>query len=367
MMLNKLKRLAILCTTLIAACIVISSVVFGITGCDSPPAITTSGNAITEPETTGKGDTQSTTGDNTTDNVYNTTGPEAVTTEAPQTLPPATTRAPETTRPAATTARPAMTTARPAVTTKAPETTRVPAVTTNVPETTRVPDVTTAPAESTGTDNPPAERPVVTQYPVAYSERVGDEWFSDAVFIGDSRTQGLQLWGDIKTATYYAYQGLNVYTATTNAFINENGQYLTIAQAIARHPEFKKIYVCLGVNEYWMAESSYKSYYTTLIDSIMAANPSAAIYIYAVSPLVDGITHSENGLNNTKMAKFNQIAKELAISRGIYYIDADAPFTKQDSTGQYRPFLDWSESSDGVHLNSYGLSKLTEYLRTHTK
>ncbi len=138
---------------------------------------------------------------------------------------------------------------------------------------------------------------------------------------------------------------------------------MTIIQAIGRHKELKKIYICLGVNEYWMAEGTYRANYEVLIDGIMAANSSAAVYIYAITPLFDGLANSGSGLNNDKMDRFNQIGKEIAISRGIYYIDAAEPFTKCDG----RRYLDYSESDDGIHLNPNGVLKLTEYLRTHTK
>lgn len=407
----KAKKISILCSTLTASCAVILAVVLSVTGCQSLPSEDVFGKSTLPPASsaaTSEGGTSINTvytvpddttagSPNTTNTADSTKGPENETTSQrvtettgiPQTLPPQTvvitvpvTTSPETTGPAVTVFIPETTatpeTKGPVTTeTMSPETTNIPAntdppVNTDIPGTTDTPEtidpaVTTEPVETTGPSTQPAGRPVVYQYPVAYSDRVGDEWFSDAVFVGDSRTQGLQYWSDIQTATYYGSQGLNVVTANTNTFIYENGQNLTIAQALARHPEFKKIYVCLGVNEFWMAEETYRYNYTVFIDSIMAANPTAAIYMYAVAPVVDGLQHSANGLNNTKMSRFNQIAKEIAISRGIYYVDADAPFTKIDASGQYRPFLDWSESSDGIHLNGYGLSKLTEYLRTHTK
>ncbi|MBR2717156.1 MAG: hypothetical protein IKD79_05405, partial [Oscillospiraceae bacterium] len=40
--------------------------------------------------------------------------------------------------------------------------------------------------------------------PVPESEEVDQEWFSDAVFIGNSLAQGLMLYGGLKTADMYA-------------------------------------------------------------------------------------------------------------------------------------------------------------------
>ncbi|MBE6670760.1 MAG: hypothetical protein E7593_00990 [Ruminococcaceae bacterium] len=233
---------------------------------------------------------------------------------------------------------------------------------TQSPETTPKPTPTSTP---TPTPTPPVEntgRPIVSEYPVSESARVDNDYFADAVFVGDSRTQGIQLYGDIKNTTFYAYQGLNVITAMNNNFITENGQNYTVVQALAKHPEFKKIYICLGVNEYWLNTASYKHHYEVLIDAIMAANPNASIYMYAIFPLSKNHSNSGGGLNNEHMTEFNEAALDIAKTRGIYFVNTAEAFLKLDGT----LWLDSTESPDGVHLNSSGVKKLTEYLRTHT-
>ena len=234
------------------------------------------------------------------------------------------------------------------------------------------PPATEPPATEPPATEPPATQPPVNEptvpptYPLPASPAADDAFFADALFIGDSRTQGIQLYGNLKTATYYAYQGLNVVTAMNNNFIVEGGQNLTIVEALKRHPEFKKIYICLGVNEFWMAESTYKNHYETLIDAIKAAaSPDAKIYMYAIFPLDDGRVASSsynNGLNNAKMASFNAIALDIAKSRGLYFVDVSEAFLKSDGT----KYIDESESWDGVHLNGTGTIKLCDYIRTHT-
>lgn len=321
----------------------------------SETAIDRESDSLASGETTGIPETEADSTNPETTGVPTDTTAE-VTTQNDVTTPPVvtTTVKVETTIPVTTVPVP-VTTVPTQVTTEPVETTTVPSESSSdVPggETTAPPDATDEPA--------PVGRPVVTSYPVAASERVDNSFFDDAVFIGDSRTQGLQLYGDLKNATYYAYQGLNVITAQNYNFVNGG---LTIVQALAQHQELKKIYICLGVNEYWLGEDTYRANYATLIDSIMNASPNSAIYMYAVTPLFDGLANSAHGLNNEKMARFNQIAKEIAMARGIYYLDAAEPFTKADG----RRYLDAGESSDGVHLNGYGISKLTEYFRTHTK
>lgn len=65
--------------------------------------------------------------------------------------------------------------------------------------------------------------------------RVEEDYFDDALFIGDSRTQGLLEYGGIEErATFYCRTSLTVYDlfAKEKAFIREEGEDLTLTQAL---------------------------------------------------------------------------------------------------------------------------------------
>ncbi len=201
------------------------------------------------------------------------------------------------------------------------------------------------------------------EYALGESARVDDSFFDDAVFIGDSRTQGIQYYGNIKNATYYAHKGLNVITAQKSPFINEYDEDKPLVDALMLHQEFKKIYVSFGINDYYFKESLFREKYALLIDEIMSAiSPDAKIYICAVYPVWDGMDKGEAGLSNEKMIKFNKIALEIAKQRGLNFVDLSEAFVKEDG---YR-YLSEDESHDGVHLYREGNIKVCEYIRTHT-
>ena len=203
----------------------------------------------------------------------------------------------------------------------------------------------------------------VHEYAVGESARVDDSFFSDALFIGDSRTQGIQYDGNIQNATFYAYRGLNVITAMKSPFVEEYGEEMLLVDALSLHPEFKKIYICFGLNDFWFTESAYRQKYSELIDAVKsAASPDAVIYMYAVVPVLDGMQKGEEGLNNAKMIRFNQIAAEIAMSKGVKFVDVSEAFIKEDG---FR-YLTEDESPDGIHLNKPLITRICEYLRTHT-
>lgn len=57
---------------------------------------------------------------------------------------------------------------------------------------------------------------------------VTQDYFDDAVFIGDSRTVGLRDYGGWDNATYYASIGLTVYDMFDTPIVEENGAKITI-------------------------------------------------------------------------------------------------------------------------------------------
>jgi len=279
-----------------------------------------------------------------------TTGPAAPSDSQPheQTAPPPVSDAVTTTT--NTTAIPQGTTALPPATA-----TRPPVTTAPLPITTS-PALTTAPV----TTYSPAERPKPVIYPIPHSTPVDDSYFNDAVFIGDSRTQALMLYSKLNT-TYYADQGLNVYSAMTKKFITENSEDLTICQALKKHPEFKKIYIALGVNEYWMSVSEYRYYYEQLIEQILESAPSAKIYIQTIFPLSANPTGGQ-GLNNEKMMMFNAEILKLAQKYELFLVNMWEAFENENGEFVLSPELTW----DGVHLNSQGVKIQIAYLKTHT-
>ena len=100
------------------------------------------------------------------------------------------------------------------------------------------------------------------------SGQVADSYFDDAAFIGDSRTQGLQLYTGLPNATFYATQGLMVDTFFSKKFVKAGGGKITIPDAM-KNQTFKKVYIMLGVNELgWVYEKVFIQRYGELVDEM---------------------------------------------------------------------------------------------------
>ena len=76
--------------------------------------------------------------------------------------------------------------------------------------------------------------------PVPESEQVAKSYFDDAVFIGDSRTEGFMLSAGLSNATFYSHKGITVNTVFTEPAIKMGNSKVSIMDALAK-TDFSKV------------------------------------------------------------------------------------------------------------------------------
>lgn len=232
------------------------------------------------------------------------------------------------------------------------------------PESTQDTQPTSPPTEATGDTTQPTQAPTGGGYdygePVPQSEAVDNSYFDDAVFIGDSRTEGLILYTGLSNTTVYANQGLMVDTVFTSPVIQMDGQKLSVVEAL-RRTEFKKVYIMLGINETgWAYESIFIDKYKALIEEIQSINPQAIIYIQEIMPVTAETSRTHSYVKNDKIQRYNELLVKLAEEMGVYYIDTGAAVA--DASG----CLPEAAAIDGIHLKKPYCDKWLDYLKTHT-
>ena len=197
--------------------------------------------------------------------------------------------------------------------------------------------------------------------PVPESPKVGIEYFSDAVFIGDSRTEGLAINNSLYSkTTVYTEKGLKVDTIFTDKVINKDGKKVTIMEALEK-TKFSKVYIMLGINETgWKYNNLFIQKYTEIIDQIKKINPEAVIYLQSVLPVSQKVSTEHQYLKNSKINEYNSLIQKMANEENVYYIDVNTAIS--DSSGN----LPEEAATDGIHLNKTYCAKWLEYLETHT-
>ena len=200
--------------------------------------------------------------------------------------------------------------------------------------------------------------------PAPAGEAVEMDYFSDALFIGDSRTDGLRLYSGIKGASFYCYKGLTIFEMDTKKVIELNGGKYTVSEALAKGPQYKKIYVSLGVNElgYYNDEGFYQAY-CDAIDAIRACQPDAVIYIQGLIPLNESVVAASGGpsyLTNEHLRVYNGLMQKAAEEKQVVFLDLYSEFANENGE------LPEEASKDGVHLKSDYCKQWLEYLKVHT-
>lgn len=221
----------------------------------------------------------------------------------------------------------------------------------------------------------PAPTPAPTKAPVSTapytfgtyvpeSAPVEDNWFSTAAFIGDSRTEGLQAYSGLYYGDYLYSRGMNVFRVDDDDYkvVDIGGQSYTILQALALK-QYESVYIMMGINELGYPASSYRSALATLLQRVTQIQPNAVIYLQTLPPVNEEVAR-KNGLNesinNTNVAKFNQIIAELAKEYQVALLDTGSVYRDQNGS------LPADLASDGVHFVPKAYRRWVDYLASHT-
>ena len=195
-------------------------------------------------------------------------------------------------------------------------------------------------------------------YPKEFTT-VDDDYFTDAVFLGDSRVQGLGLYSDLP-AVNYGVVSMQLYKVFERKAISTELGKVTVPEKLTMDPPYGKVYLKFGLNELgWGNNGLFEEYYYTLIDYIKAVEPDAVIYVMSVIHVTAAEQASSSVFNNDAIDKRNEVLKEIAENEHVYYLDLNEVFTGEDGC------LPAEDSFDGIHIRSQAMYKWVDYLKTH--
>ena len=223
------------------------------------------------------------------------------------------------------------------------------------------PEVTEPPADNTGTAaQTAADVGAGLAVTVPESAPVGDEYFADAVFVGDSRTEGLKMYSGLTGTSFFSSVGMAVDKVFTDRVVSLNGQYLTVAEAL-QQADYSKVYIMLGLNELgWVYESKFAEDYGRIIDVIRESHPDATIYVQSIIPVSAWKDGSSDIYTNANVVRLQKALCDMCVEKGVNYVNVAEAM--QDAGG----FLPSDATPDGVHLTPEYCQIWMDYLKTHT-
>jgi len=198
--------------------------------------------------------------------------------------------------------------------------------------------------------------------PVEENAPVEDDYFADAVFLGDSRTDGLRLYSGLTEGTFLCLTGATVESVFTKAAWKQpDGTQVPLLDALAAQENCGKIYLMLGVNELgWAGTDIFRDQSVKLLERLREDHPEAEIYIQAILPVSAAQEAKKTYVNNERIKDYNRVWRKLADELDIAYLEVGEVLTGEDGC------LPKDLTYDGVHLNPKGCRIWLGYLRTHT-
>lgn len=190
-------------------------------------------------------------------------------------------------------------------------------------------------------------------------QTVTEDYFSDALFIGDSRTVGLLQSHLLPESAYYAKTGIGIGDILSERIVNEGGTMISVAEALHRH-SFGKVYIMIGINDISRGDVDwFTEQYQNILDTIRQTQPEAIIYIQANIPMSYGTQDLNGALNNKNLSLRNEASRALADSKTVFYLDIADVYA--DGNG----CLASNYTRDGLHVLTEDYPLWVDYLLHH--
>lgn len=188
---------------------------------------------------------------------------------------------------------------------------------------------------------------------------VTQEYFDDALLIGDSRAEGVALYSGWNNLTYYTEGGMTVYNMFQRQVAKEDGQKISIEEALQKHT-FGKIYLEIGINEMGTGTlDSFMEAYESAVTHLRELQPDAILYLCGIMYVKQSKSESDPIFNNPNIQARNERIAQLADGENIFYLDINELVT--DETGNLNPDYTWDE----VHLLGKYDSLWLDYFCSH--
>ena len=191
-------------------------------------------------------------------------------------------------------------------------------------------------------------------------------YFSDALFIGDSRTEGLQMYSGIEGATFFCYKGISIFDVISTKpkeVVTLDGKKYSVVDALDHTAgQFGKVYISLGVNELgYYDDQGYHDKFCALIDKVRETQPDAIIYLQNVVPVNPELCakYWPSYVTNDKVDTYNEILSQVAEEKAVILLDLHTALGTSDG------ILAKENTSDGVHFNKAWYKEWLNYLMTH--
>lgn len=184
--------------------------------------------------------------------------------------------------------------------------------------------------------------------------------FTNALFIGDSRTVGIAEYSGITEADFFAFTGMSVYSALKKESSVGSWKKGTLLADALQSQQYDRVYLMLGVNELGYNFQKTVERYGELVQQIRDLQPDAYLILEASLHVTKKRSDTDATFNNSNIDRMNQAQAAYADGEHIFFIDVNPVF--DDETGA----LNQDYTFDNTHPYGKYYSKWADWLRENT-
>ena len=171
---------------------------------------------------------------------------------------------------------------------------------------------------------------------------VGYEYFDDALFIGDSRMEGIMEYGGLDNADFFAHSGMSVFSLSEKKLM-VHGKKMSFDEVL-ENKQYGKVYLMIGINELGYQFDQVEKKYAQRVETIKEKQPDAVIYLCANLHVTTEQSEKDAIYNNDNVNRLNAMIQGLADGHRTIYIDVHEIFD-DDNGGLSKEY-----SVDSLHV-----------------
>ena len=192
---------------------------------------------------------------------------------------------------------------------------------------------------------------------------VGDDYFDDALFVGDSRTDDYYNFAGPKNADCYAATSKSVYNIWKGEVKIRGPQFKDnpsmSLEALLKSKTYGKIYIMLGINEIGYNIDRTAREFAKTVDLLRALQPDALIFIEGNLHVTKTMSDNPNMVeSNALVNQLNAKLAALADGKTVFFVDLYTAFDNEQGA------MPEAYTSDGMHPRAKYYPLWTQYLKT---
>ena len=189
---------------------------------------------------------------------------------------------------------------------------------------------------------------------------VDDRYFADALFLGDSRTDGLFLYSTPGDCKHYPFPATSMTIYKILDSEDENKRYgFATTRDLLKGMQFGKIYLMFGINEVGNSTTSFAEKYKEVVAEVRQYQPDALIYIQSICYVTQNHEAKYPVFATSNIKEKNEAIKQLANGVDIFYLEVN------DCLNDGTDHLPSDYTGDGAHLKASKYALWHDYLLQH--